>query len=1149
MGIDDIDLGKDFDFEQMLNESFENGKNNFVVDGIIVEISGDRVLVDVGQKVEGQIYISEITVNGEVMFKEGDSIPVMLMGSRGERPNISHKKVLQKLKFDAFVKLHGEDVENVTIEGKIISVKQRGGFIIEDEEGCEYFMPMAQSYLKAIGAVGKKVKAKVLQVNEAQSSIIVSRKKLIEEGKDKWGRITDKFEVGDPITVTVTNFESYGVFVDVGNDIQALLHISEISWNKNIKKPEELLTLGEEINVQVIELDVEKKRLRVSLKNLQEKPFVKFTKEHKVGEIITGKIATLTEFGAFITIGDIDGLLHNEEASWEFNTKCKSLFKIGEEVEVKIIKIDRAKEKVSLSIKEITNSPIKQSDYIKNDKENLSKKNISTILNWADDNGISQNLISKDETELLNTKNLDFFGKIFESLPEGLEILNKLETLILWDVGISYLPKNIVKLKNLKKLNLRGNPNLSITISQKEWLDNLKDTGTQLFIERVNIIDEKEYKHLSENRILFDYEKLSEVIEEWILDKFKEQYNVVLYNNEKSKIRIKSEAKKVAKDLLNKETSKINLLYLSQSKHFIKDLVTLDTFGIPLNKTIKKENKLFDFMNEEVEETKDFKLLVQPIERDSKEILEDLKNNGIELNKASIDSALLSIGEPVHEDDLIVLFSQEETILNIVLLKRIKADYKVVDSIKNNIGYEDIIHSIKEWIYDELEDLYGLNMNKEEHNLLTNNEVDLNELIIIKSINAYISELNINKSNEVKLSEIILSEDSKVDIILDFTREQFVDETIGFRKKSLDTIKKLLSNNQLIAKDIKHIIQSGRTSRIESLQNSIKFTFGVNIYVSTDDLLKDCVCVIEEEHIFLEYSLTNINQPIPKLINSKLDLENIKKIIFIEYNKMIDRYYDLFDNVEDQLDEKTIKSLEIIGKLLENRQKRMESLFKRFMPDDSWNIIKIQNKFNSLLVDFLKDILEATSESIANGLKENTVYEDIFKIIGDFYRYVGVNIYNDTTSQEIQINIDSMFKDKNLLNIVKKLVGKELITQNDLDNIKTLDCKGKDIEFLDGIENLHNLKKLKAGANPKLNDIDCIKNLTLLESVKLGDTSLKSIESLLKLNNLIDLSIFNYTDNNLQDTIITLVNNNKKLTSLKINYRDYHKVNILKYRA
>lgn len=446
MGIDDIELGEDFDFAQMLEESFENAENNSVVDGVIVEITSDSVLVDVGQKIEGRLNLSEITIGGEVKFNAGETIPVMLMGTKGERPSISYKKVLQKEKFDAFVKEHGDNVENITIEGKVISVKNRGGFILEDESGLEYFMPMAQSYLKTHGAIGKKVKAKVLKVNSAQNSIVVSRKKLIEEAKEQkdtkvneileknepvigtvkkitsygmfidlggidglvnyneisykgpvnpanyysegddvsvvvlsydkakqhlslsikaalpnpWEEIKDELEVGDTITVTVSNFESYGAFVDLGNDIEGLLHISEISWNKNLKNPKDLLTLGEEVNVEVIELDVNKKRLRVSLKNLQEKPFAKFTKEFKVGDVVNGKIATLTDFGAFVTIGEVDGLLHNEEASWESNAKCKSLYKKGDEVEVKIIKIDREKENISLSVKEIADSPAKR---------------------------------------------------------------------------------------------------------------------------------------------------------------------------------------------------------------------------------------------------------------------------------------------------------------------------------------------------------------------------------------------------------------------------------------------------------------------------------------------------------------------------------------------------------------------------------------------------------------------------------------------------------------------------------------------------------------------------------------------------------------------------------------------------------------------
>ncbi len=468
MRMEDIDLGEDFDFEQMLNESFEQSENNSVVDGVIVDINDERALVDVGQKIEGLLAISEITIGGEVKYKVGDTISVMLMGNRGERPNISHKKVLQKAKFDNFIKTHGENIEDVIIEGKIVSIKQRGGFTIEDKDACEYFMPLAQSYMKTIGAIGKTVKAKVLKVNKNQSSIIVSRKKLIEEEKsvkdskiaeilenkapingiikkitsygmfvdlggidglvnyneisykgpvnpanyyaegdtvsvvilsyDKakqhlslsikaalsnpWEDIKDQLEVGDTITVTVSNFESYGAFVDLGNDIEGLLHISELSWNKNIKNPKDILNIGDEINVEVIELNIDQKRLRVSLKNLQEKPFTKFINEHKVGDIIKGKIATLTDFGAFVSIGNVDGLLHNEEASWESNAKCKNLFKKGDDVEVKIIKIDKEKENISLSIKEIAESPAKkfQDSYKLGD---IVKGNIKDIKDFG----------------------------------------------------------------------------------------------------------------------------------------------------------------------------------------------------------------------------------------------------------------------------------------------------------------------------------------------------------------------------------------------------------------------------------------------------------------------------------------------------------------------------------------------------------------------------------------------------------------------------------------------------------------------------------------------------------------------------------------------------------------------------------------------
>jgi len=441
--LEDFELAEDENFAAMFEESEKNTQANTVVEGVIVEMNNDSLLVDVGQKSEGKLNISEITINGEVQYKVGDKIKVMITNTRGERPSISYKKVLQKAKFDEFVEQYGEEPENLVVEGVVTSVKPRAGFIVEGKDGIEYFMPMAQGYLKAQGAIGKKIKAVVLKAKKESNSIIISRKKLIEDfqknkeelitklmennevkigtvkkitsygmfvdmggvdglvnyneisykgpvnpseyynegdkvevviksyDKEKghlslsikdampnpWEEVKEQLEVGDTITVTVSNFESYGAFVDLGNDIEGLLHISEISWNKNVKNPKDYLNLGDEINVEVIDLDCDKRKLRVSLKSLQPKPFSKFIEEHKVGDILKGTVATLTEFGAFINLGEVDGLLHNEETSWENNVKCKAKYKKGDEVEVKIIKIDKDKENISLSVKALEESP------------------------------------------------------------------------------------------------------------------------------------------------------------------------------------------------------------------------------------------------------------------------------------------------------------------------------------------------------------------------------------------------------------------------------------------------------------------------------------------------------------------------------------------------------------------------------------------------------------------------------------------------------------------------------------------------------------------------------------------------------------------------------------------------------------------------
>ena len=431
------------DFAAMLEESFKKTEEDS--DGIIVDIKGDEVFVNVGRKSEGILNISEIQdENGELKFKVGDTIKVVITGStRSGKPIVSHKKALRKEKVKAYIDSYNEENQDV-FDVKIIG-KNKGGFVAQNSEGIEFFLPRSQGgFRDANAVVGKSFKVKVLKIDKDEQSIIVSRKKLLDEDRrkkreaisavaentdviegvvkkittygmfvdiggvdglvhyseisykgpvnpgsiykegdkvlvkvikydnekkhlslsikaampDPWDEIKDGLEVGDTIKVTVSNIEPYGAFVDLGNDIEGFLHISEISWDKNIKNPKDHISEGEELDVEVIEIDAKDRRLRVSLKNLLKKPFDEFKAKFKEGDVTKGVVTSVTNFGAFVKIGAVEGLLHNEDASWDRNDKCKDLFKVGDEVEVKIIKIDSNDQKISLSQKDLKQSPV-----------------------------------------------------------------------------------------------------------------------------------------------------------------------------------------------------------------------------------------------------------------------------------------------------------------------------------------------------------------------------------------------------------------------------------------------------------------------------------------------------------------------------------------------------------------------------------------------------------------------------------------------------------------------------------------------------------------------------------------------------------------------------------------------------------------------
>ncbi|MDR3346584.1 MAG: 30S ribosomal protein S1 [Campylobacteraceae bacterium] len=437
---------EEMDFASMLEESFKETDNEVTVDGVIVEIRGDVALIDVGKKSEGRLYTSEITDrDGNLTYKVGDAIKVVVTGYRNEKPIVSHKKALKKEKVKAFIDSFKED-EDTVFDVKVTG-KNRGGLIAENGDGVEFFLPRSQIAARdPQSLLNKSIKVSVLKVDKESESIVVSHKKPLEDERkrrkdiiqelidkneivegvvrkittygmfvdvggvdglvhyseisykgpvnpgaiyqegdkvlvkvinydrdkkhlslsikaaqsDPWQEIEDQLEVKDVIQVIVSNIEPYGAFVDLGNDVEGFLHISEVSWDKNIKHPKDYISEGQQIDVEVIEIDLKGRRLRVSLKNVLPKPFEEFTKNHKVGDVVSGAITTLTNFGAFVRIGGIEGLLHNEDSSWDRSAKCKEVFKEGDEVKVKIIKIDSETEKISLSLKELQESPIQR---------------------------------------------------------------------------------------------------------------------------------------------------------------------------------------------------------------------------------------------------------------------------------------------------------------------------------------------------------------------------------------------------------------------------------------------------------------------------------------------------------------------------------------------------------------------------------------------------------------------------------------------------------------------------------------------------------------------------------------------------------------------------------------------------------------------
>ena len=355
---EELEQSEQGEFADLFQDSLRQPQSGEVVKGVVVQIEQDVVLVDVGYKSEGCIRIGEfIDENGDLTVKVGDEVNVYF--ERGE--NIRGHMVLSKKKADSQVAWEtiAAAGEGGTIEGKITG-KVKGGMTVD--VGVEAFLPASQVDLRPGGNmdrfVGQTYQFRILKLNRKRGNLVLSRRVLLEEDRDKARTETlATLKEGDIVSGVVKNIAEYGAFVDLGG-VDGLLHVTDMSWGR-LGHPSEMVKVGDTLNVMVLKYDREKGKISLGLKQTVPDPWLNVSDRYREGERVKGKVVSLTDYGAFISLEDgIEGLVHVSEMSWTRRVRHPSeLLKTGEEVEAVILGVDPGNRRISLGLKQTEVNP------------------------------------------------------------------------------------------------------------------------------------------------------------------------------------------------------------------------------------------------------------------------------------------------------------------------------------------------------------------------------------------------------------------------------------------------------------------------------------------------------------------------------------------------------------------------------------------------------------------------------------------------------------------------------------------------------------------------------------------------------------------------------------------------------------------------
>jgi small subunit ribosomal protein S1 len=351
------------EMKELYETSIRNLQEGNILSGRVININDDAVIVDVGLKSEGRVSLSEFIdpATGAVEVAVGDDVEVMLVG-REQKDGLL---VVSKERVDGiktWQKIDQSMEDGSAVEG-VVSSEVKGGFLVDI--GVSAFLPISQVDTKPVknpaSFIGRHLKYKVIKVNKKKGNVIVSRRLLLEEEKERkrtefWKNVKE----GQVLFGFVKSITDYGAFVDLGG-VDGFLYVNDITWGR-INHPKEYLKLSDEIKVKVLTVDEEKKKVSIGIKQLKGDPWLKVDEKYPIGARVKGKVVGVVEYGAFVELEPgLEGLLHVSEMTWDKKMKNPSkLVAKGDMVELLVLDIDKEKKRISLGMKQLKTDPWKE---------------------------------------------------------------------------------------------------------------------------------------------------------------------------------------------------------------------------------------------------------------------------------------------------------------------------------------------------------------------------------------------------------------------------------------------------------------------------------------------------------------------------------------------------------------------------------------------------------------------------------------------------------------------------------------------------------------------------------------------------------------------------------------------------------------------